>query len=143
MSPDTSFIAKASAKASAKAERRSITPRCPGVYTVARRGRALMLQAAKISASSGHWEPEGPLRGRACTVLRQRVAAPVYPPKPKGVEENDMWGRWCPSYRSAISTPNWEPGQLQNSGCDGRIVVVVKSGYLVRPWQRGCTKQSN
>ena len=41
-----------------------------------------------------------------------------------------------PEYKESTSSP-------LSSGCDGRTVVAVKSGYLVRPWQRGCTKQPN
>jgi hypothetical protein len=81
-----------------------------------------------------------------CGAVTREVAAPVYPPKPQGVEESNLWDRWC----SSVQVDDFDP-VIRNrvnfiplsSGCDGRTVVAVKSGYLVRPWQRGCTKQSN
>ena len=52
--------------------------------------------------------------------------------------------RWCPSVQvdDFVAKGTGSTSFPLSSGCDGRTVVAVKSAYLVRPWQRGCTKQS-
>lgn len=83
-----------------------------GLFTVSRRSGSWSVEAVDFLADNVSLALHDPRDGTLYAALDhghfgvklhrktehswEEIAAPVYPPKPDGVEENDMWGRPLP-----------------------------------------------